>query len=49
MFRVNYGNGQVEGPFKSKKAAADFLKSFCDGFAFLEFCDCGEWFACRKS
>lgn len=47
MYRVNFGNCQVSGGFKLLKQAREYL-ALCDGYAYLERWDSGEYFPCDK-
>lgn len=54
MFRINFGNGQIQGNFKSKRQAIETLTRMRDqansatsgflGFAFIQRYDTGDWF-----
>lgn len=46
MYRINYGNTQVSGSFKSLSNAREFF-ALCDGYAYLERRENGEWFPCH--
>ena len=48
MYRVNYGNCQVSPSFSNLKHAREHLKQ-CDGYAFMEGRDNGEYFPCDKN
>ena len=45
MYRVNYGNCQVSPSFSNLKHASEHLKQ-CDGHAYMEGRDNGDWFPC---
>ena len=46
MYRVNYNNCQVSGSFERLSHAREYL-SLCDGYAYLERRENGEWFPCH--
>lgn len=47
MYIINYGNGQVSGTFTRLEHARNHLLQ-CDGYAYIERWDSGEYFPCDK-
>lgn len=46
-FRVNYGQGQVSHPMRTKGAALAYLASLTFGGCFVQRYEDGEWFNLR--